>query len=180
MTIALVCLYGVYRIILGFSIWWSQTSARTIDQANLSRKFHGIILFSLDGGYLDIRPVRSNILIRITKTMERDEGFVFRIDVSSGQISDSGLHDLLTRLGGLGGGEVILHRGHGGQGLSGLIHGPLVSDCNALESVTRSLVSALGFEQNAKFKFKTGGPSNHKAVKEYFGLRVSADRSRKK
>jgi len=172
-AIVLACFYGAYRALLAFSIWWNQTSARTVDQAKLSADFHGIILFSLDGGYQDIRSTSSGVLIRFTKSMKEDETFTFRIDVRSAPISDAKLEAFLTRVHGLAGGEISLCRA-GDQDLAGEIRGPLANNYQALESVTRSLITALGFESNAKFKFRSGGPSDHQAVKEYFGLKGSS------
>ena len=172
--IPLAVIYGAYVAFREFSVWWGQTSARTVDDAKLSAKFHGLILFGLDGVHQDISPVSSDTLIRFTKIVSHsDEDFVFRIDVSSAQISDENLQKLLKRISGIGGGTVSLMRSND-QSLTGEIRGSIVRDYHSLESVARSLISALGFDRDAKFKFRSKGPSDHQAVKEYFGLRSSS------
>ena len=171
LLIPLAVLYGAYVAFREISVWWGQTSARTIEQAKLSAKFHGLILFGLNGVHQDIFSVQDGTVIRFTKVVEgSDTDFAFRIDVSSPRTSDIDLQALLMRLNGIGDADIVLTR-TGEADLVGRIRGPIVNDYLLLESVARSIISALGFDRDAKFKFRSKGPSDHLAVKEYFGLR---------
>ena len=160
------------------SIWWIDSRPRTLDEAHLAARFRGLILFGLDGASLSFRSIGSPLLVRWTRRVAADGTARFSVELRAASLSEAELEGLLERVGRLSGGRLELNR-HGAGRLEGRVEGPLAQDHDALESATRSIVSALGVDRSEKFRFECGGPRDERAVADHFrrGGRLSQNRS---
>ena len=146
---------------------------RTLDQARLSRFFHGLILFGRDGSHIYLNGPTAKDRIVFTKYMDGEPPYWIEVLIAGLAVPETFGDDVASGLEMLGGRFAwkALDRSSDPDRALYSLSGSGLQDPAALESVARLIVRCIGHSASTRFRIDFEGPKDREAVDEYFGFR---------
>jgi len=146
---------------------------RTLDQARLSRFFHGLILFGRDGSHVYLNGPTGKDRIVFTKRMDGEPPWWLEVSVAGPATPETFGDDVASGLQTLGSRfdwKALTPSGDPDRALYSL-SGSGLQDPAALESVASLIVRCIGHPASARFRIDFEGPKDREAVDQYFGFK---------
>jgi hypothetical protein len=167
--LALLALFILTAMVL-MSRW--PRRKRALEQAHLSRFFHGLVLFGLDGSYVDVSGPEKGDRITFTKRLasECEMGWWLEVSIASSSIAKDFVHKVSSDM------ETLRSRfewktvASDEKHLASALAGSGVRDPAGLEAVAKVIIRNLGHAATARYRIDFEGPKDHKAVDQYFGF----------
>ncbi len=146
---------------------------KTLDEAKLSRFFHGLILFGRDGSYVHLNGPAKDDRIAFTKRAGEEPPWWLEVSIAGpstprtfGDDVASSLQTLSRRFDW----KVLVPSGDRDQ-VRYSLSGSGLQDPAALEGVARLIVRCMGHPPSTRFGVDFEGPKDYEAVDQHFGFK---------
>lgn len=157
---------GLWLVVEFLATFWP-LPWRTLQDAELKRNFHGLILFGKNGSFVSIAEKMSGNQIRFVKSAASDKPWQLKAIWAPKPDAESVVSQLTPKLGMLG--EKLKISRDAENTIS--VAGPGLSDPVLLENFARLLMQDFWPDSDAKFRVEFCGPKDNDAINDYFGLK---------
>lgn len=167
MELLLISLIAIFAGATALVIWVKSPIRSRLDRLDLAAIFGGFIWFGLDGAYVNIEVLNSQV--RFLKRVDDDGDWKAEIVVSGGGISGSfvdGFQSVIALLSDQF--EVNANCSRGSRSAVFVVAGRGLLDSDAMANLARRLCMELGYPDNVKCKVDFLGPTDHEAVEKYY------------